>query len=134
LAPACFFERFSRSMPSIAVIVPKASFQCSWIRLDRSIRHLNRCKQFFDQAEAEVAAVPGVASVGWAESLPLDFFDAGGLSFEIVGDPAVEQSQRPTNRISNRESDVLLDARLTDSSRDECSIRPTRATVFQSVS
>jgi len=53
-------------------------------------------QQFFDQAEAEVAAVPGVASVGWAESLPLDFFDAGGLSFEIVGDPAVEQSQRPT--------------------------------------
>ena len=53
-------------------------------------------QQFFDQVEAEVAAVPGVASVGWAETLPLDFFDAGGLSFEIVGDAPVEQSQRPT--------------------------------------
>jgi len=53
-------------------------------------------QQFFDQVEAEVAAVPGVASVGWAEELPLDFFDAGGLSFEIVGDPPVDQSQRPT--------------------------------------
>ena len=53
-------------------------------------------QQFFDEVEAEVAAVPGVASVGWAESLPLDFFDAGGLSFEIVGDPPVDQSQRPT--------------------------------------
>ena len=29
-------------------------------------------------------------------SLPLDFFDAGGLSFEIVGDPPVDESQRPT--------------------------------------
>jgi putative ABC transport system permease protein len=53
-------------------------------------------QQFFDQVEAEVAAVPGVASVGWAEELPLDFFDAGGLSFEIVGDPPPDQSQRPT--------------------------------------
>ena len=53
-------------------------------------------QQFYDQVEAEVAAVPGVASVGWAETLPLDFFDAGGLSFEIVGDPSLDQSQRPT--------------------------------------
>src|SRR5262249_50321425 len=52
-------------------------------------------QQFYDQVEAEIAAVPGVASVGWAEELPLDFFDAGGLSFEIVGDPPVEESQRP---------------------------------------
>jgi putative ABC transport system permease protein len=53
-------------------------------------------QQFYDQVEAEIAAVPGVAGVGWAISLPLDFFDSGGLSFEIVGDPPVEQSQRPT--------------------------------------
>ena len=53
-------------------------------------------QQFFDQVEAEVAAVPGVASVGWAEELPLDFFDAGGLSFEIVGELPIDQSQRPT--------------------------------------
>jgi putative ABC transport system permease protein len=53
-------------------------------------------QQFYDQIEAEVAAVPGVMSVAWADSLPLDFFDAGGLSFEIVGDPPVADSQRPT--------------------------------------
>lgn len=52
-------------------------------------------QQFFDQVEAEVGSAPGVASVGWADSLPLDFFDAGGLSFEIVGDPPVQESQRP---------------------------------------
>jgi len=52
-------------------------------------------QQFFDQVEAEIAAVPGVAAAGWTDSLPLDFFDAGGLSFEIVGDPPVPESQRP---------------------------------------
>jgi len=34
--------------------------------------------------------------VAWASALPLDFFDAGGFSFEIAGDPPVEESQRPT--------------------------------------
>jgi putative ABC transport system permease protein len=53
-------------------------------------------QQFFDQVEAEIRALPGVMDVGWAGSLPLDFFDAGGLSFEVVGDPPVEESQRPT--------------------------------------
>jgi putative ABC transport system permease protein len=52
-------------------------------------------QQFYDQAEAEIAAVPGVRSVAWASALPLDFFDAGGLSFEIVGDPPVDDSHRP---------------------------------------
>ncbi|MEO5895304.1 MAG: ABC transporter permease [Vicinamibacterales bacterium] len=52
-------------------------------------------QQFFDQVEAEIRAVPGVAGVAWASSLPLDFFDQGGLSFEIVGDPPLEDSQRP---------------------------------------
>ena len=32
-------------------------------------------QQFYDQVEAEIAAVPGVASVGWASSLPLDLSD-----------------------------------------------------------
>jgi putative ABC transport system permease protein len=53
-------------------------------------------QQFYDQVEAEIAAVPGVAGVAWASALPLDFFDEGGLSFEILGDPPVEESQRPT--------------------------------------
>jgi putative ABC transport system permease protein len=53
-------------------------------------------QQFYDQVEAEIAAVPGVAGVAWASTLPLDFFDEGGLSFEIVGDPPLDDSQRPS--------------------------------------
>jgi putative ABC transport system permease protein len=52
-------------------------------------------QQFYDQVETEIAAVPGVAAVAWASALPLDFFDAGGFSFEIVGDPPVDEGQRP---------------------------------------
>jgi len=52
-------------------------------------------QQFYDQVDAEVSAVPGVASVAWASALPLDFFDEGGRSFEIVGDPPLDDSQRP---------------------------------------
>jgi putative ABC transport system permease protein len=52
-------------------------------------------QQFYDQVEAEIAALPGVAGVAWASALPLDFFDSGGFSFEIVGDPPVDDSQRP---------------------------------------
>jgi putative ABC transport system permease protein len=53
-------------------------------------------QQFFDQVEAEIAAVPGVAGVAWASELPLDFFESGGLSFEIVGDPPVDEGERPS--------------------------------------
>jgi len=53
-------------------------------------------QQFYDQVEAEAAAAPGVASVGWADSLPLDFFDSGALSYEVVGDPPTTESQRPS--------------------------------------
>jgi putative ABC transport system permease protein len=52
-------------------------------------------QQFFDQVETEIAAAPGVAGVGFASALPLDFFDEGGLSFEIVGDPPLSDAQRP---------------------------------------
>jgi putative ABC transport system permease protein len=52
-------------------------------------------QQFYDQVEAEITAVPGVAGVAWASSVPLDFFDSGGFSFEIIGDPPVDDSQRP---------------------------------------
>jgi putative ABC transport system permease protein len=54
-------------------------------------------QQFFDQVETEIAAVPGVASVAWASALPLDFFDEGGMSVEIVGDPPLNESQRPSS-------------------------------------
>ena len=53
-------------------------------------------QQFFDEVENEIAAVPGVAGVAWASELPLDFSDSGGWSFEIVGDPPVDESQRPS--------------------------------------
>ncbi|MCA1650430.1 MAG: FtsX-like permease family protein, partial [Acidobacteria bacterium] len=59
-------------------------------------------QQFYDQVETEIAAVPGVAGVAWASALPLDFVDAGGLSFEILGDPPVEESQRPTTEYQAR--------------------------------
>jgi putative ABC transport system permease protein len=52
-------------------------------------------QQFYDQVEAEIAAVPGVAGVAWASALPLDFFDSGGFSFEIVGDPPLDDRERP---------------------------------------
>jgi putative ABC transport system permease protein len=52
-------------------------------------------QQFYDQVEAEIRAQPGVKSVGWASELPLDFFDSGGYSYEIAGDPPVAESQRP---------------------------------------
>jgi len=53
-------------------------------------------EQFFDQVETEIRAVPGVASVAWASELPLDFVESGGLSYEIVGDPPVDEGQRPS--------------------------------------
>jgi predicted permease len=52
-------------------------------------------QQFFDQVEAEVRGIPDVQDVAWASSLPLDFFDEGGLTYEIVGDAPREDSRRP---------------------------------------
>jgi putative ABC transport system permease protein len=52
-------------------------------------------QQFYDEVETEVAAVPGVAGIGYSTTLPLDFFDDAGLSYEIVGDPPSSDAQRP---------------------------------------
>jgi putative ABC transport system permease protein len=52
-------------------------------------------QQFYDQAEAEIAAVPGVAGVAWASDRPLDFVETGGVTFEIAGDPPLEDRERP---------------------------------------
>ena len=41
-------------------------------------------------------------SVGWASELPLDFFDSGGYSCEIAGDPPVAESQRPATPNTRR--------------------------------
>jgi putative ABC transport system permease protein len=52
--------------------------------------------EFFDTVEREVAAVPGVRSVAWASTLPLGASYGGLDAFEIVGNPPVDDRQRPT--------------------------------------
>jgi putative ABC transport system permease protein len=54
-----------------------------------------RLQQFFDEIEAEIRAIPGVADVAWTSALPLDSFDAGAFSYEISGDPPLEADRRP---------------------------------------
>lgn len=58
-----------------------------------------RLQQFFDQVEAEVRAAPGVADVGWSSAPPLGeslFGDDYFWSYEVVGDPPVEDARKPT--------------------------------------
>jgi putative ABC transport system permease protein len=57
-----------------------------------------RLQQFFDQVEAEVRTVPGVADVGWSSALPLgeSLYGDFALTYEIVGDPPVDEARRPT--------------------------------------
>jgi putative ABC transport system permease protein len=52
-------------------------------------------QQFYDQVEAEIRTQPNVKGVAYASELPLDFFDAGGFSFDIVGDSPVPDNERP---------------------------------------
>jgi putative ABC transport system permease protein len=52
-------------------------------------------QQFYDEVETEIAAAPGVAAIAYSSTLPLDFFDDAGLSYEIVGDPPSSDAQRP---------------------------------------
>ena len=51
--------------------------------------------QFYDAVRRETAAIPGVAAVAWTSDLPLTASDARNLSFEIVGDPAIDERRRP---------------------------------------
>jgi putative ABC transport system permease protein len=56
-------------------------------------------QQFFDQVEAEARAVPGVADVGWSSAPPLGeslFGDQYLWTYEIVGDPPMEDARKPT--------------------------------------
>ena len=53
-------------------------------------------EQFYEQVEAEIAAVPGAAGAAWASDRPLDFFDTGGVSFEIVGEAPLDDRERPS--------------------------------------
>jgi putative ABC transport system permease protein len=56
-------------------------------------------QQFYDQVEAEVLATPGVAAMAYTGSLPLDFFDDGGMTFEVAGDPPIPENQRPVTQV-----------------------------------
>jgi putative ABC transport system permease protein len=52
--------------------------------------------QFFESLEQEIKAVPGVRGVAWASTLPLGDSYASRTFFEIVGEQASEESQRPS--------------------------------------
>jgi putative ABC transport system permease protein len=51
--------------------------------------------QFYDEVRREVAAVPGVATVAWTSNLPMTAEDGRDVSFEVVGDPAIDERRRP---------------------------------------
>ncbi len=57
-----------------------------------------RLQGFFDQVETEVRAVPGVADVAWSTALPLgeSLYGEFALTYEIVGDPPVDDARKPT--------------------------------------
>jgi putative ABC transport system permease protein len=57
--------------------------------------------QFFDQVEEQVRAVPGVQDVAWTSALPLgaSLYGDLALTYEIVGDPPVEESKRPSTSL-----------------------------------
>jgi putative ABC transport system permease protein len=57
-----------------------------------------RLQGFFDQVEAEVRAVPGVADVGWSTALPLgeSLYGDFALTYEVVGDAPVDDARKPT--------------------------------------
>jgi putative ABC transport system permease protein len=54
-------------------------------------------QQFYDQVEAEVRAVPGVQDVAWSSALPLgdSLYGDFALTYEIVGDPPLEEGRKP---------------------------------------
>jgi putative ABC transport system permease protein len=52
-------------------------------------------RQFFDRTEREIQALPGVRHAAWGSALPLEGFFAGGVGFDIVGDPPSPPGERP---------------------------------------
>ena len=56
---------------------------------------LEESLKFYDAIEQEVRRLPGVRDVGWATTLPMGRSYLGTVFFEIVGDPAPPESQRP---------------------------------------
>ena len=57
-----------------------------------------KLQQFFDQVEAEVRTVPGVADVGWSTALPLgeSLFGEYPFHYEVVGDAPLDAARKPT--------------------------------------
>jgi putative ABC transport system permease protein len=53
-------------------------------------------QQFYDEVEREIAALPGVRTVAWASALPYGPSYVDSSFFEIVGDPPLDESLRPT--------------------------------------
>lgn len=55
-------------------------------------------QQFYDQVEAEVRALPGVADVGWSSGLPLGESVIGDylFNYEVVGDAPLDPARKPT--------------------------------------
>jgi putative ABC transport system permease protein len=56
-----------------------------------------KLQQFYDQVEAEVRTVPGVQDVAYSSALPMgtSMYGDFALTYQIVGDPPVPESQRP---------------------------------------
>ena len=53
-------------------------------------------QQFFDEVEREIRALPGVANVAWASTLPLGPSYVGSFAFEVVGAPPHDPNTQPT--------------------------------------
>lgn len=53
-------------------------------------------QQFFDEVEREIRALPGVANVAWASTLPLGPSYVGSFAFEVVGAPPHDANTQPT--------------------------------------
>jgi putative ABC transport system permease protein len=55
-------------------------------------------QQFYDQVEAEVRAIPGVADAGWSSGLPLgeSVFGEYLFNYEVVGDAPLDPARKPT--------------------------------------
>ena len=52
--------------------------------------------QFFDSIERETRSDTNVRSIAWASTLPMGESTFGATSFQVVGDPPLEENQRPT--------------------------------------
>jgi putative ABC transport system permease protein len=57
-----------------------------------------KLQQFFDHVEGEVRAISGVQDAAWTTALPLgeSLYGDFALTYEIVGDPPMEESRKPT--------------------------------------